>query len=520
MIGAGISGLVAALRLRAAGCAVVVYEASPRVGGALLRGPVVAPAGKPGTAGDTLADDSAPMIDLGAESILVRRPEGLELIRELGLEDSLESPAVARAAIYSGGRLHVMPAGHVLGVPAEAASVAGLLDAAETSALAEALQRPGRPVVGDASVGGFLTERLGRRIVDRLVEPLLGGVYAGRVDDLSMRSALPALWPAAERGAPLGPAVHAVLSASTASGPVVAGLRGGVARLAERAAEVLAGRGVEIRTGSPVTYLSRREPDGFTLGIGAHGRHRIDVDAVVIATPAPAAARLLGGIEETRAVAAALARVEVASTAVVALQLPAGTLSRVRAVTWPAEISAAATSRARPGQTPGPSRVHVPVASALSGVLVPAVEGRLVKAMTFSSQKWAWAGDGRDVLRLSIGRAGGAPELQRADADLAAAALAAASALVDLDLAGLAAEVEAAPRVVRWGGGLPQYAPGHHRLVADVQAGLAVVPGLELAGSVIDGVGIPACIATATAAAARAREHLRGGQIRDGKVRA
>ena len=189
-------------------------------------------------------------------------------------------------------------------------------------------------------------------------------------------------------------------------------------------------------------------------------------DGVVLAVPAPAAARLLAPL--LPAAAARLGEVRVASLALVTAVLPAGTLDAV---------------------APG-----------LSGVLVPAVEGRLVKAMTFSSRKWDWvreAAGGRDVLRLSVGRAGEEPTLQRGDPDLLAAALGDAADLLGVPLEPVAA------LVTRWGGGLPQYDVGHLDLVADVRAQVATLRRVALAGSVWDGVGVPACVATASAAATR-----------------
>ncbi len=204
---------------------------------------------------------------------------------------------------------------------------------------------------------------------------------------------------------------------------------------------------------------------GVTLTLGPAGRGpSVRADGVVLAAPAPAASRLLAPL--LPAAGARLGDVRVASLALVTAVLPAGTLDAV--------------------------------AQGLSGVLVPAVEDRLVKAMTFSSRKWDWVREeagGRDVLRLSVGRAGEEPTLQRGDPDLLTAALGDAADLLDVPL-----EPEAA-LVTRWGGGLPQYDVGHLDLVADVRAQVATLRRVALAGSVWDGVGVPACVATASAAA-------------------
>jgi oxygen-dependent protoporphyrinogen oxidase len=140
---------------------------------------------------------------------------------------------------------------------------------------------------------------------------------------------------------------------------------------------------------------------------------------------------------------------------------------------------------------------------AASGFLVPPVDGRAVKAVTFSSTKWGWYADaapGVVVLRASVGRSGEEETLQREDPEL-----------VDLALADLtdALGVTDPPldaRVSRWGGGLPQYAVGHLGRVARVRTAVSDHPGLAVCGATYDGVGIPACVATAERAS---REVLR-----------
>lgn len=446
VVGGGVSGLVAALRLATSGARVVVLEQTARLGGVLRRGEV-----------------GGVVVDLGAESLLARRPEAVALVREVGLGDDLVHPATARAAVWSRGTLHPMPAGTLMGVPSDPDSLTGLLTAAEVARVrAEAPVRHGADVDVATAVGG----RLGAAVVERLVDPLLGGVYAGRAEALSLRATVPALWPAVRDGRPLVDAARAAADAGAAvSGPVFAGVRGGVGRLPEALADAVRRAGGEIRLGACVQEL-RRRGTGWSLHLGPAGRgEELRVDAVVLAVPAPAAARLLAGPAPTAA--DRLRAVRVASLALVTAVLPAGTLDAA--------------------------------GEGLSGVLVPAVEGRLAKAMTFASRKWDWvreAADGRDVLRVSVGRAGEVVPLQRPDDDLAAAALADAADLVGVAL------VPEAVRVTRWGGGLPQYDVGHLDLVAAVRADLGGAPGLAVAGSVWGGVGVPACVATAEAAAA------------------
>ena len=143
-----------------------------------------------------------------------------------------------------------------------------------------------------------------------------------------------------------------------------------------------------------------------------------------------------------------------------------------------------------------------------SGFLVPPVDCRRIKASTFSSSKWPWlaeAAPGVTFARVSIGRQGEEADLQRSDAELAAAGMSDLRAALGEDmLRPIAAHVQ------RWGGALPQYAVGHLDRIAEVRAELTALPGLEVAGAAYDGVGIPACIGTGRRAAGAVLTHLAG----------
>ena len=177
----------------------------------------------------------------------------------LGLGDDVVHPATSRAAVWSRGALHPMPTGTVMGVPSDASALAGLLTADEVRrASTEVVSGP---VADDVGVAQLVADRLGQAVVDRLVDPLLGGVYAGRAERLSARATLPALWPAARDGRPLGDAVAAAAAAgATTGGPVFAGLRGGVGRLADVLVERLRAGGVEVRTGACVQAVWSTRP--------------------------------------------------------------------------------------------------------------------------------------------------------------------------------------------------------------------------------------------------------------------
>ncbi|MFC9911264.1 protoporphyrinogen oxidase [Streptomyces sp. NPDC127197] len=444
VIGAGIAGLAAAHRLLARGARVTVLEASDRVGGKLLPGEI-----------------AGVRVDLGAESMLARRPEAVALAREVGLTDRLQPPATASASLWTRGALRPMPKGQVMGVPGTASALSGVLSDEGLHRIERDADLPRTEVGDDVAVGEYVAARLGREVVDRLVEPLLGGVYAGDAYRISMRSAVPQLFQAACTHTSLTEGVREIQAGAAAaqqSGPVFMGIRGGVGSLPLAVAESVRARGGEIVTGAPVTELRRDPAAGWRIVAGDRVLH---ADAVIVAVPAPAAAGLLRA--EAPAAAAELVAVEYASMALV-------TLAYRR------------------------SEAHLPEGS---GFLVPPVDGRTIKASTFASQKWGWIADEDPdlvVLRTSVGRYGETEILQRDDAGLVEVSR------TDLRAATGLAATPVETRVTRWSDGLPQYPVGHHARVARIREHIGKLPGLAVCGAVYDGVGIPACIASAYAA--------------------
>ncbi|MEU6547438.1 protoporphyrinogen oxidase [Streptomyces sp. NPDC046859] len=457
VIGGGIAGLAAAHRLLAGGGDVTVLEASDRVGGKLLPGRI-----------------AGVRVDLGAESMLARRPEAVGLAREVGLAGQLQPPATATASIWTRGALRPMPKGHVMGVPGTAAALSGLLTPEGLARIERDADLPRTEVGDDVAVGAYVAARLGPEVVDRLVEPLLGGVYAGDAYRISLRSAVPQLYQAARTHDSLTGAVREIQAAAAArqqTGPVFMGIEGGVGQLPLAVAASVRARGGEIVTGAPVTELRREGPTGWRV---VAGDRVLRADAVVVAVPAPAAAALLRA--EAPAAAAELDTVEYASMALVTL----------------------AYRRADAAALPDGS-----------GFLVPPVDGRTIKASTFASRKWGWIADEDPevlVLRTSVGRYGETEILSRDDADLVAVSRR------DLQEATGLAATPLETRVTRWTGGLPQYPVGHHARVARVRARVAELPGLAVCGAPYDGVGIPACIASAYAAADQLAGDLSGVQ--------
>ena len=436
VVGAGIAGLAAAERIlqQEPGADILVLEGSSRVGGKLHVGEL-----------------AGQRIDLGAEAVLARRAQAVGLIDELGL--TRESPASVGASLWSRGALRAMPQGTLMGIPADASTLSDVLDADEVARAT--VEQPVR-IDGDLSLGSLVEQALGPAVVDRLIEPLLGGVYAGDARKLSAQACLPAAYDAVAAGGTLTALAARAAAAPRSDAPIFATLAGGIGGLPIALAQHLAAKGVTIETDALVREL-RCVADGFELTFGSARTPRtVSAHAVVLAAPAAPAARLLGDV--AAAAAQALAEIDYASMVLVSYAFERGTI---------------------PDDT--------------SGFLVPPIDGRDIKASTFSSAKWPWlrqALPAYDVVRVSFGRAGEARTLQRTDDELAAAGLA--------DLAEALGRTLPAPvdtRVQRWGGGLPQYAVGHLDRVAAIRADLP--QGLVVAGAAYDGVGIPACIASA-----------------------
>jgi oxygen-dependent protoporphyrinogen oxidase len=497
IVGGGIAGLAAAWFLKDATVAgrpveVTVLEGAPRLGGKLSASPV---------AGISM--------DEGAEALLARRPEGIDLITALGRGGELVPAGTTSSAIWSRGAMRPLPRRQFMGVPADVDELAATgVVSGDGIDRARREQHVARD--GDMSVRRYVGGSLGAEVVDRLVDPLLGGVYAGRSEDLSFEATLAPLAAAARAHPvltqaaasllpPRGAASPAAPGGTPASGtgtaaspaqdkppagasspggaggqpaPVFVTLTAGLGSLPPALARA---SGARVRTGAMVRALARTQA-GWRLTVGsAADPEYLEADAVILACPAAPAARLLAAAAP--AAAAALGEIPYASMAIITLAYPAASFP----------------------------------ATARSGYLVPAVDGKAVKAATFSTVKWphlaraaARAGEAMHVVRCSVGRTGEVALLQRDDKDLES--LAAAELAQAAGVTGPPAQA----RVTRWGGGLPQYNVGHLDRVARVRAAVAAQPGLAVAGAAYDGVGIPACIAAARMAADQVLAHVAG----------
>ncbi|MCO1616534.1 protoporphyrinogen oxidase [Micromonospora tulbaghiae] len=449
IVGGGITGLAAAVRLRdraPEGTEITVYEQSGRLGGKLFTGEL---AGGP--------------VEFGAESFLMRDPAGGEsaavtLARRLGLDEEIVHPTVGQAALLVDGTLRPVPGGTLVGVPGDLDKVAAVAPPA-----ADADRDAGHPLLADGedtSVGELVRKRLGDAVVERLVDPMLGGVYAGRADDLSLVTTMPALARAARAEHTLVGAVRAAQAAAPRApgAPVFGTLAGGLSTLVAAAATA---SGATIRRGAAVREL-RRTPDGWRLTVGpTRDAEHVEADAVLLAVPARPAARLLAAAAPEAA--DTVGALDYASVALITLALPG------------------------------------PALPELSGFLVPAGEGLTIKASTFFTTKWGHLRrpDGLALVRASVGRYGDETSLQLTDDDLADAVHRELSAVLGAPL-----PVPVARHVQRWGGALPQYTPGHTARVAAVRTALrAAHPTLAVAGAGYDGVGIPVCVRSGETAA-------------------
>ncbi len=444
VVGGGISGLAAAHALTERGDDVVVLEADGRLGGKIRTTPF----------GDRLVDE-------GPDAFLARVPHAVDLARRLGLGDRLVSPATGSASLWLDGALKALPAGLVLGVPVdfEPLAASGILS---DEGLDRARREPdlsGEPVTDDVTVGDLIRQRYGAEVHERLVDPLLGGINAGRTESLSLDVGAAELAAVARRGASLTHGLRAQRDANppTPGAPVFYAPATGMATLTEALAAALADAGADVRAASPVDSIERRA-GGWTVLAGSNV---IDADRVVVTTPAYVTAPLLAG--HSPAASRALAGIDYASVVLVTLRYPDS-----------------AVARPLPG----------------SGFLVPRGQGRLLTACSVFSNKWPHLAEpGSVTLRASLGRHGDDRGRNLDDDELVAA--------VHEELAeayGLVGGPDSV-RISRWDRSFPQFPAGHLVAMDAMEATLAAeAPGLAVTGAFLRGVGIPACIGSAGAA--------------------
>jgi protoporphyrinogen/coproporphyrinogen III oxidase len=444
VVGGGITGLAAAFELSRSPAppTVTLLEASERLGGKILTTPF---AGRP--------------VDAGADSVLARVPWAVDLVSDLGLADELVAPATGQASIWWHGALHPIPPGLVLGVPT------GLPTVARSHLLswrgkARAALEPLLPRTdGDDDLGLTVRRRFGAEVYDRLVGPLVGSINAADPAHISLAATAPQLAEAAARHRSLLLGLRAPSTATP--GPVFLTHPEGLGHVVHRLAARLRDTGVDLRIGRPSGPIERTGPARLTVG-------GLDADAVVLTTPAAAAADALTLLAADAA--AGLRHIRYSSVVMVTLALPPGAVDRLDG----------------------------------SGYLVPITEQRHVTACSWGSSKWPhWApGGDHVVLRASLGRDGDEHALDLDDEAVVGATL--DDLRRHLGVGGEPVHV----RVTRWPRSFPQYEPGHLDRVAAVEAALPA--GVVLAGAAYRGVGIASCVRQGRDAARAALQFATG----------
>jgi len=454
IVGGGVTGLAAAYAAAKTDrdLAITVYESNESTGGRLRT-----------------SDVGGRMVDEGADAFLIRSPEALDLVRDLGLGDHLVHPARGNAELWLDGRREQLPAGLVLGVPTDAGSIAACdWLGPEVAQIVEAeSERRGDPLREEQTVGQYIRDHFGDRVCDLLVEPLIGGINAGLVDQLSLDASSPMLATAARADASMVRALRA-RPQQAAEGPIFGGLRGGIATLVGELRAALDALGVAVLSDASITNAQVAD-GGAPIGLTS-GDRDFEADGLICAAPAHEAAELLATVDAQAATA--LARIPFASVAVVTLVMNG-------AIDAPTEAA---------------------------GLLVPrTAPGFHTTAISFASSKWPHISpDGATVLRVSLGHAGDDAPLDWGDEDLVARTLSECATLLGVDLTPDAA------RVTRWGEAFAQYEVGHQAAVADAAEAFRNVAPIELAGSSYFGIGIPASIGSANAAVGRVLGRLHG----------
>ncbi|KQX62717.1 hypothetical protein ASD06_11765 [Angustibacter sp. Root456] len=437
VIGAGVSGLAAAWRLHRRGVHVTVVEAADLAGGQVRT---------------VFFDGRA--VDVGAEGVHVAETSTVSTLAQLGLLESAVTARTGGTWLEREGRLRRLPAGVGPAGPTRLRPVltSGVLGplALARAGLEPLLAR--RRVVGDVSVGEFVGRRFGPQVVDRFVDPLLGGIHAGDVRRLSLAACAPQLVDVAAEGRSIVLRRRPPTPApARPEAPV--GLLSWPDGLQRLTSELSSRLGEPVRLQEAVRALGFRGTRSCEVELASG--EIIDADVVVLATPAATAADLLA--PTAPGAAAALRLVQTASVATVIASFADPRLSRHPALDG-------------------------------TGVLLPSSSGHVLRAATFLSSKWPHLDGDRPLVRLSAGRAGDSRLDDLTDDTLADRLVDELGTLLGLRLQPNEVSVH------RWRRSMPQQVVGHRELVATARGRLADLPQLALAGASYDGVGVAACL--------------------------
>ncbi len=457
VIGGGIAGLAAAHRLveLSPGCSLTLFEAGPRPGGVL----------------STVRCDGF-QVEQSADNFITTIPWGVELCRRLGLQDQLiqTNPECRRTFVVRRGRLYRLPDGFLMMAPTRLWPLAVTPILSPLGKLRAALEYfiPPRKDEADESMAAFVRRRLGREAFERLVEPLVGAVYAADMEKLSVAATLSRFRDMEREHGSLIRAMRAqrkhrqhAPSESGARYSMFVTLREGLSSLVD----ALAGRlpAGALRLDSPVERIERQGDVWRVFTPQSAGGEPAEFDGLILAAPCYVVAGLLSAIDEP--LARSLGRIEHSGTAIVSL---------------------------------GYDRRQIAHPLDGMGAVVPAVEQSPILACSFSSQKYPHRAPERKVLlRVFVGGAR-RPELaEMPDEQLRPLVIGQTAKLL-----GIAGEPIYCD-VAHWPRTMPQYHVGHKELVSGIEARVAALPCLELAGNAYHGVGVPDCIHTGELAAER-----------------
>ena len=453
IVGGGISGLTTALTLlveSASPIDITVFESSSTTGGLIRATPF----------------SGLDAIDEGADAFLVRVPWAQQLASELGLGAALTSPTSAHAAVWHNG-LHSIPQDLLLGIPAKMRAFVASPLISPMGKLRAAIEPLLPRTTDEDSIGHYIRRRFGNQIHERLVDPLVGSIYAADTDKFSM-AAVPQITSLTASRSLLLAAARARKTAqknATPNAPIFGSPLRGMGALTETLAQRVRALGGNIVTNAPVSAISRQQ--NTYIVTTAQGEHT--ADAIAICSPAQHSAAFVASLDARAS--QLLGQWDHASVVLITMA--------ISAQQWPAHLTG-------------------------SGYLVPKPDQRWVTAASFGSNKWAhWRpNDGSMIVRVSLGRDG----LDVMDFE--------DDALVNLALADMKRHLgtDFTPhevRISRWKDSFPQYRPHHFARLAELEHSLSVsAPGIVFAGASYRGIGIPACVEQARKGAHMLLEHL------------
>ena len=422
--------------------------------------------------------------EAGPDSFLSQKPAGLDLCNKLGLTDQLinTNETNKRASVYSRGRLHELPEGLVVIAPSQVGSFlrSGLLSWAGLARMVLDLAVPVKRSPDDESLAVFFRRRVGRQAFERMLEPLMAGIYAGDAEQMSVQATFPRF---VELEQEYGSLIRGMMTSRQAvpsdrqSGPthtMFVSLKNGLSDLIAALVHHLTDHGVTLRGSCAVDALRVRSHQlgRWMYDLILSNGSVLSVDSLVLATPAYVTAELVRPLTPTAG--GLLEMIPYASTATIAMAYP---------------------------------RAAVTGAAEGFGFVVPRVEGRDLIAATWTSLKWPHRAPPDQLLaRCYIGGVGREAILELDDQGLVAR--------VKTELASMCG-ITATPGYVevnRWMKAMPQYTLGHLERLNQIEAALSRYGGLILTGAGYRGVGIPDCIRDGAIAAERVVRYLSGAR--------